>query len=284
MWQSSLNVIISAFSPRWGKLKRKDQQKCTVLTIAASAAVRGTSGCPARPAMDWAGANSSMMKANGCVVIALTAMANAVGMSNANVGECDSMSGFACRTIGFEHRESGSPDVSQPIYFTKGFRQDVEWVFGGLTTEDTELAAMAFVIPGSAVFYKCIALPKVTMDRERGKVAINSGSREVMEVVARERYAKNGHSFAELIHIHNADCPFLSPCDITTYENDRQKRQSPLGVGKPYPVLLVNQHEASAPSLLGFWVMEGVSYKTEIRCVDDAARLVRDAWTKGTQI
>jgi hypothetical protein len=151
-------------------------------------------------------------------------------------------------------------------------------------TEDAELAAMAFVIPGSAVFYKCIALPKVTMDRERGKVAINSGSREVMEVVARERYAKNGHSFAELIHIHNADCPFLSPCDITTYENDRQKRQSPLGVGKPYPVLLVNQHEASAPSLLGFWVMEGVSYKTEIRCVDDAARLVRDAWTKGTQI
>ena len=194
------------------------------------------------------------------------------------------MYGNSYRMSHSEHREVCAPGVSEPIYFTKGFRRDIDWVFGGLSREDAELAAMAFVIPSSAVFYKCMALPKGAMDRARGSVAINSGSHEVMEVVARERYAKNGKSRSVLIHIHPDDCPQLSHCDITTYENDRLRVQSSLGVEKPYPVLLVNQRESRTPSLLGFWVINGVAYKTEIRCVDDTASIVKDAWIKAEQV
>lgn len=175
---------------------------------------------------------------------------------------------------------------AEPIYFTRGFREDVDWVFGGLDCESEELCALAFIVnnPNVVVFYRCLPVPNSVMERSRDAVTLHTSSCEVQKVIEGERVARDRRCLELLIHIHPDNSPELSTVDIKTYEAERRCRGGIMRGGRGCPVLLVNQAESCNPTLLGFWVRNGRAFRSEIRCIEDDSAIAIEAWEGASSI
>lgn len=172
--------------------------------------------------------------------------------------------------------------VSHPIVYTRSFLRDVVKIFGNVRMNDDEISAIASVIEGSPIFYKCAPYPEGVSNRSRMTVVTNQGHPAVMKMFKDELMERNGKNRVVPIHIHPMNFPRLSGRDIQTYDSFRQNPQdpSPFGAGMPYPVILINLQESFKPQLLGFWVMNGTMYPTVVREVADDSAVVRNAWNQ----
>ena len=76
--------------------------------------------------------------------------------------------------------------------------------------------------------------------------------------------------------------PYLSGCDVRTYEHCRtsETEPSPLGYNNPYPVVLINLPDNGELELVGFWVDNGYAHRTTIEIIPDDSDIVREAWKK----
>lgn len=173
-----------------------------------------------------------------------------------------------------------------PIFCTHRFQKDIERIYGKITRHDDESSAYAHVIAGSAIFYKCDKLPEYSMMRQRASVSTRMDTPEVRKLFTDELKSTYGRSRHVSIHDHPMNFPCLSTCDIRTYERCRTNEcdPSPFGCGKPYPVVLVNLSCCGDIELLGFWVIDGRAYRTNIAIIPDDSQIVTEAWIKAPQL
>lgn len=180
-------------------------------------------------------------------------------------------------TLGKDWRQT----VSRPIFVTKQFRNDVAAIFGGMSRNDKELSALATVIEGSPIYTGCLRYPDDIMRRNFCTVDVNVNDDPRVVALFQEKLVQTaGRVRVAPVHIHPMNYPMLSATDISTYEAFRKSttEPSPLGIGKPYPVILINLKESYNPELLGFWVMEGKMFATGVETIDDDSKVVENAW------
>ena len=177
--------------------------------------------------------------------------------------------------------------VTRPIFVTNQFRKDAVSIFGGMCQGDKELSALAMVIEGSPIYYQCLRYPDDVMSRDFCTVDVNVNDNRRVASVFREKLIQSGGKCrAAPVHIHPMNYPKLSDTDISTYEAFRNSttEPSPLGVGNPYPVVLINLKESYKPELLGFWVMEGRMFPTCVQTIDDDSAVVKNAWERAKPV
>lgn len=177
--------------------------------------------------------------------------------------------------------------VTRPIFVTNQFRRDITSIFGGMCRSDKELSALAMVIEGSPIYYQCLRYPDDVMSRNFWTVDVNVNDHPRVASVFREKLTKTGGKCRVApVHIHPMNYPKLSATDISTYEAFRNSttEPSPLGVGNPYPVILINLKESYKPELLGFWVMEGRMFPTRVQTIDDDSAVVKNAWERAKPV
>ena len=176
--------------------------------------------------------------------------------------------------------------TSRPIYCTKQFKEDIDRIYGDITRYDNEASAYAHVIGGSAVFYKCEELPEEMMHRQRAFVSTRMDTPEVRNILIDELKRTQGRSRYVSVHDHPMNFPNLSTCDVTTYEHCRtsESEPSPLGCNNPYPVILINLSADEEIELLGFWVIDGCAYRTNVIIISDDSSVVTEAWANAPQL
>lgn len=174
----------------------------------------------------------------------------------------------------------------RPIFCTQKFTKDIERIYGNISRNDDEASAYAHVIAGSAVFYKCEALPEYMMRRHRASVSTRMDTPEVRKMFIDELKLTQGRSRHVSVHDHPMDFPYLSACDVKTYERCRtsQTEPSPLGFNKPYPVVLINLSKNEGVELLGFWVVDGFAHRTTINVIPDESEIVSEAWASAPKL
>ena len=178
------------------------------------------------------------------------------------------------------------PHTHRPIYCTLRFKQDIDRIYGNVSRYDDEASAYAHVIAGSAVFYKCDALPEYMMQRQRAAVSTKMDTPEVRKMFIDELKQTQGRSRHVSVHDHPMNFPYLSACDVRTYERCRTSATdpSPFGCNNPYPVVLINLSENQEIELLGFWVNDGYAQPTTINIIPDESEVVAEAWANAPRL
>ncbi len=187
----------------------------------------------------------------------------------------------------FKHDENKVKQYAdKPIYCTLHFKEDIERIYGDISRNDNEASAYGHVIAGSAVFYKCEKLPEYMMVRNRSHVSTRMDTAEVRKMFVDELKLTGGRNRHVSVHDHPMNFPQLSGCDVRTYEHCRtsETEPSPLGVNNPYPVVLINLSANEILELLGFWVIDGVAYRTKINIIPDDSEVVAEAWKNAPQL
>lgn len=174
----------------------------------------------------------------------------------------------------------------RPIFCTQRFTEDIRRIYGNISRTDDEASAYAHVIAGSAIFYKCEELPESTMMRRRASVSTRMDTPEVRKMFIDELKQTQGRSRHVSIHDHPMNYPYLSACDIRTYERCRtsEAEPSPFGRDKPYPVVLINLAANAEIELLGFWVNDGCAQRTTINVIPDESEIVSAAWDRAPKL
>lgn len=190
--------------------------------------------------------------------------------------------------IHFRRRENRTEQQTQrrPIFCTQRFRNDINRIYGGINRNDDEASAYAHVIAGSAIFYKCDELPEYMMMRHRASVSTRMDTPEVRKMFIDELKLTQGRSRHVSVHDHPMNFPYLSACDVRTYERCRtsETEPSPFGHNNPYPVVLINLSATEEIELLGFWVVDGYAHRTTINIVPDDSEIVEAAWENAPKL
>ena len=178
------------------------------------------------------------------------------------------------------------PHTQRPIFCTRRFTEDIKRIYGNISRCDAEASAYAHVIAGSAVFYKCEELPEYMMQRQMAAVSTRMDTPEARKMFIDELKQTQGRCRYVSVHDHPMNFPYLSACDIRTYEHCRTSatEPSPLGCNNPYPVVLINLSENQSIELLGFWVNNGYAQRTEITIIPDDSEVVEKAWKNAPQL
>ena len=176
--------------------------------------------------------------------------------------------------------------IERPIFCTQRFKKDVERIYGGISRYEDEASAYAHVIAGSAIFYKCEALPEYMMTRQRASVSTRMDTPEVRKMFVDELQLTQGKCRHVSVHDHPMNFPYLSACDIRTYERCRtsETEPSPFGQGNPYPVILINLSDTEDIELMAFWVYGGRAHRTALTVIPDDSETVSAAWKAAPQL
>jgi len=176
--------------------------------------------------------------------------------------------------------------TQRPIFCTQRFKKDIDRIYGSISRSDNEASAYAHVIAGSAVFYKCDELPEYMMTRHRASVSTRMDTPEVRKMFIDELKQTQGRNRHVSVHDHPMNFPYLSACDVRTYERCRtsETEPSPFGRNNPYPVVLINLSATEEIELLGFWVIDGYAHPTTINVIPDESEIVAEAWENAPQL
>lgn len=190
--------------------------------------------------------------------------------------------GHATQWMGYER--SAMPMLEPTpsiIYVTERFWRDIESIYGNFTAQDPEYPALGITIQGAPIFVECIRYPEEAVVRRQASDEVRGDHPTVEALWERILNNHQGKCRKSTVHIHPMNLPALSGTDVRNFESLRTNPHDPstFGVNQPYPVILVNLTATRKLELLGFWINQGVAYRTRIKPVADDAPQVTEAWS-----
>ena len=168
----------------------------------------------------------------------------------------------------------------QSILVTEKCVENILEIYGKFTASDDEYPAMGITIQGSPIFVECVHFPKTAVTRRKTSDMVERGHPDATVLWRSKLDEYRGECRTSTVHIHPMNLPALSSTDIQNFDSLRTNPDDPstLPNGYPYPVLLVNLNSSGSLELLGFWIMNGRSYRTKVKMIRDDDPVVSRAW------
>lgn len=171
-----------------------------------------------------------------------------------------------------------------PLYVTQKFCRDIMGIYGKFTSKDDEYPAMGITIQGAPIFVECVRFPDCSVTRRAATDAVQREHPEVGALWEQKLHEYRGKCRTSTVHIHPMNFPNLSGTDVMNFDSLRRDPADPSTFDGelPFPVILVNLKTEPMGKrrlqLLGFWVMDGKSYRVSVIKVDDDDSRVALAW------